>query len=136
MDSQNQYPTNNNEHNFFDYVDNFLTENDLDESHSNVNADWNTDVSQSEDVTIQHENDKYYVIEEPPKIESVEDDLKKDWDQEHQSKDSIVEDQITNVVNNDEEDYEFNHIQGYKWEKGLLIFDVVLASGKNFEVPF
>ena len=66
----------------------------------------------------------------------AEDDLKKDWDQEDQSKDSIVEDQITNVINNNEEDYEFNHIQGYKWERGLLIFDVVLTSGKNFEVPF
>ena len=78
LDGQNQHPTINNERNLIDYVDNFLTENDLDESHSNENADRNTDASQSEDATVQHENDEYYVIEEPPKIELTEDDLKKD----------------------------------------------------------
>ena len=42
---------------------------------------------------------------------------------------------MTNIIN-ESEDFEFSHIQGYKWDQGLLVFDVMLESRNNFEVPF
>ena len=50
--------------------------------------------------------------------------------------DAILEEQLTRIAREDEEDFEFNCIIVHKWESGLLIFDVELTSGQNVDIPF
>ena len=44
--------------------------------------------------------------------------------------------QLLDNIKNTEEDYEFHNIKGHKWENGVLIFNVLLTSGKEFEISF
>lgn len=50
--------------------------------------------------------------------------------------DSNIYEEVTNIINEDEEDYEFSRIINHKWDAGLLIFNVELQSGTTYEVPF
>ena len=54
----------------------------------------------------------------------------------HEDDDAFVHEQITNDIEESEEDCEFHHIESYRWEDGILIFNVILQSGKEFEIPF
>ena len=47
-----------------------------------------------------------------------------------------LHEQLKNMAEAEEEDYDFHHIHSYKWKDGILMFTVELTSGKCFEVPF
>ena len=47
-----------------------------------------------------------------------------------------LDDEINNINNQEEEDYEFNCIKDHKWTEGSLVLDVELTSGKIINIPF
>ena len=65
-----------------------------------------------------------------------------DYEQDHENNDLckddqlLVNDELNDIINEDEEDYEFEKIINHKWEDGVLIFEVELTSGKTYEAPF
>ena len=52
------------------------------------------------------------------------------------SNDILVDDEINDIVNADEEDYEFRHKTSHRWDNGILLFEIEMESGLKFEVPF
>ena len=50
--------------------------------------------------------------------------------------DACLNEEITNDLEDTNEDFEFHHIQSHKWSDGILVFNVVLQSGQNFDIPF
>ena len=50
--------------------------------------------------------------------------------------DANIYEEVTNIMNDDEEDHEFNKIINHKWDAGLLVLEVELQSGTTYEVPF
>ena len=47
-----------------------------------------------------------------------------------------LDDEINDINNNEEEDYEFSRIKDHKWTDGSLVLDVELTSGKVIDIPF
>ena len=47
-----------------------------------------------------------------------------------------MDEEIENVINAEEEDYEFRNVVEHRWDAGLLLFTVELESGQTFEIPF
>ena len=66
-----------------------------------------------------------------------QDDIDQTWSNEiDEQDDACVSQQIQDELIDDVEDFEFHHIRSHKWEDGILVFDVELCSGKNYDVPF
>ena len=59
-----------------------------------------------------------------------------DKDINSQADELLVDEQITNNVNEDEEDHEFSRIRSHRWDNGILTFKVELTSGQSYEIPF
>ena len=55
---------------------------------------------------------------------------------EDEQDDALVHEQLINETNDDMDDFEFDYIKDYKWDDGLLVFEVMLLSGKTYEIPF
>ena len=47
-----------------------------------------------------------------------------------------LNEQLQNISDGNEEDYEFHHINSHTFENGILVFNVELYSGKNYDIPF
>ena len=56
-------------------------------------------------------------------------------DDVYEQDDAYVHEQIISNIEHEFEDYEFDQIQNHKWENGILILQVILKSGKEYEVP-
>ena len=65
-----------------------------------------------------------------------QDDAEQNQYMEHEHDDAVIHEQIMSEINDEVEDFEFDHIQSYKWHEGMLVFDVMLTSGKNYGIPF
>ena len=84
-------------------IDNFLSQNDIENQDEDI---LESQIYETNDNFI-HENDKIILAEE---------DLNKSWDyEEEEEDDQIVQEQVTNIIN-ESDDFEFSHIQGYKWD--------------------
>ena len=49
---------------------------------------------------------------------------------------SLVGEEISNIINAEEEDYEFKSINAHRWSDGIILFTIELESGQTFEAPF
>ena len=97
------------------------TENDDDDDHLPIDQSGTND--NTPNVT-EHDDAEYYSSDKNHSIIEDEQD------------DALIHEQLTNVINDDIEDFEFHHIEDYKWDNGILVFKVVLESGKSYEIPF
>ena len=57
-------------------------------------------------------------------------------DPTYECDDSCVHEQLINDIDNDVEDMEFDYIKSYQWLDGVLVFNIVLTSGKDYDIPF
>ena len=53
-----------------------------------------------------------------------------------QEDDINLAEQLSTTPTDSMEDYEFDRITNYTWNDGFLRFNVMLRSGKDFEIPF
>ena len=77
---------------------------------------------------------------ETPAYSDLEDDDDATKDAQEFSLDeednAILHEQLQNITQATEEDFEFNCILDHKWESGILMFTVELTSGKTLDLPF
>ena len=72
-----------------------------------------------------------------PETETTETDAQSENDGELSDKNEIeLNEQIQSISDGIEEVYEFHHINSHTFNDGILIFNVELSSGRNFDVPF
>ena len=144
--SQDELLEENNEGN----NNNSITEN---ERNNNININENNNGTRNNIHNILKNNENTIEVESNMADIEFQDDAFNIWNDEEISesddamtgnitvRDDIENDinvtkEVTNILNEDEDDYEFNQIINHKWEQGMLILEIELQSGKTYEVPF
>jgi hypothetical protein len=71
-------------------------------------------------------------------LEEAKDDALEDWNEIGIEADdqALVNEELMDIANGNEEDYEFDSITGHKWENGILVLEILLSSGKKYKAPF
>ena len=144
--SQDELLEENNEGN----NNNSITEN---ERNNNININENNNGTRNNIHNILKNNENTIEVESNMADIEFQDDAFNIWNNEEISEsddamtgnitvrddienDINVTEEVTNILNEDEDDYEFNQIINHKWEQGMLILEIELQSGKTYKVPF
>jgi len=101
--------------------------------------DINQQEPQSKNESIRQQETRYEMDQDITFHDDVYDDpfIEESIDnKEDETEIGLLGEEIENIINAEEEDYEFRNIVEHRWEAGLLLFTVELESGHTYEIPF
>jgi len=112
---------------------NSINQNDT-HSDDNINPEIQIDATDDLQLTDHFETDTDIIFQDDAYDETSVGQLPDNKDDESDM--ILVGEEIENIINAEEEDYEFRRIVSHRWDSGILMFTVELMSGKTFEAPF
>ena len=120
---------NNNNTNINNKVNNNKSESNEQKTDNNDNTKNNNDTNNNERTTEDEQPFTYDEFE--TEIEYDDDGLKTSDDSDgYFQDDQLVDENIDQIINEEDDDFEFHSITGHTWENGMLMLTVQLSSGK------